>query len=199
MSDMSCSFRMTRTVTNMDTQLLKDRIDGLIRSTNYRGNLEICFPIADRYVDIYTTNRIQTWRLTTWIRWLFYLSFLWIFSWPLLYFTTKRWAVVRAEWPFALTDARGGKTYTTVSEEEWVSKFGPAIRQLAVDRFKGETGDDHLSQTLVRVERDGAAAPPIDLGRTINSAVTAWRGGINAQSVLRMGATSDPVGWGFDC
>src|ERR1700712_2530710 len=101
----SLRFRLTRTVSGFDETQLKNRLEGLIRSTNYRGHISITFPIENHYVDLYTSSRINEWRLKKWICWIFYLTFLWIFTWPYLFFATKRYAVVNAVWPFSKTDS----------------------------------------------------------------------------------------------
>ena len=93
-------FRLRRVVTGFDEVQLKNRLEGAIRATNYRGHLSVTFPVEDKNVDIYTSNRINKWRLKTWICWIFYLTFLWIFTWPYLFFATKRYAVVKANGHF---------------------------------------------------------------------------------------------------
>ncbi|KAF2761046.1 hypothetical protein EJ05DRAFT_535904 [Pseudovirgaria hyperparasitica] len=197
-------FRLTRTITGLDETHLRTRIEGLIRSTNYKGHISIEFPVSDRAVDIYTSSKLNTWRLTTWICWLFYLSFLWLFSWPILYFTTKRYHVVRAEWPFSQLDAQGRKRYTTVSEEQWVDKFGLAVRQLCMDRYEGMAGDDLLTQVLARPETHQPLGPQFRAQAAVGAAVGAVRGGFNAvnqvNNLMRFagGSSGDQIGWGFD-
>ncbi|KAH6876365.1 hypothetical protein B0T10DRAFT_448526 [Thelonectria olida] len=197
-------FRLSRTVTGMDEQLLRSRLKGLIRSTNYKGKLAIEFPVADRAVDIYSSSRLNNWRLTSWIRWFMYLSFLWIFSWPVLFFTTKRYHVVRAEWPFSQTDAQGQKRYTTVSEEQWISRYGPAVRQLCLDRYDGLAGDSYLNQVLDRGETRPSNNAQIDGRAALSVAKAAFSGGrfdavSGASSLMRfVGGSNDQVGWGFD-
>ncbi|KAF4341185.1 hypothetical protein FBEOM_4903 [Fusarium beomiforme] len=196
-------FRLTRTVTGMDEALFRDRLTSYIRSTNYKGNLAIEFPVADRAVDIYSSNRLNTWRLTTWICWIFYLTFLWILSWPILFFITKRYQVVSAEWPFSRTDANGQKSYTTVSEQQWVDMYGPAIKQLCLDRYEGLAGDSLLNQVLER-EQTNAGGEQIDTRAAMGVAAAAFQGGrFNAangvRSLMRIaGGASDQIGWGFD-
>lgn len=200
-------FRLSRHVTGMDEQLFRSRLEGLVRSTNYKGHLAIEFPVADRAVDIYSSSRLNNWRLTTWICWLFYLSFLWIFSWPVLFFTTKRYHVVRAEWPFSQTDVQGQKRYTTVSEEQWISRYGPAVKQLCLDRYEGLAGDSYLNQVLERREaretRESNDAQ-IDARAALSAAAAVFPGGrFNAvssvNSLMRFaGGSNDQVGWGFD-
>jgi hypothetical protein len=145
-------FRLQRTVPGMDTMFLKNRIEGLITATNYRGHINITFPVEDRNLDIYTSNFVNRWRLNTWIRWAFYLSFLWIFTWPYLFFMTKRYAVVRAEWPFSVTNEHGRKTYISVSEEEWFEKWYVAVKRLVLDRYQGEANEDMMKGVMERPE-----------------------------------------------
>ncbi|KAL6352596.1 hypothetical protein LRP88_13062 [Fusarium phalaenopsidis] len=198
-------FRLTRTVTGMDEEQLRSRLTGLIRSTNYKGKLTIEFPVADRAVDIYSSSRLNTWRLTTWICWIFYLTFLWIFAWPVLFFTTKRYHVVRAEWPFAQVDEQGRKRYTTISEEQWTSRYGPAIKQLCLDRYDGLAGDDYLNEVLDRGEaQQNNNQPQVDTRAALGVAAAAFQGGRfnaarGANSLMRfVGGQNDQVGWGFD-
>lgn len=188
----------------MDEQLFRSRIEGLVRSTNYKGRLAIEFPVADRAVDIYSSNRLNNWRLTTWIRWVFYLTFLWIFTWPALFFTTKRYHVVRAEWPFSQTNAQGQKRYTTVSEEQWISRYGPAVKQLCLDRYEGLAGDSYLNQVLARGETRQSNDAQVDGRAALSVAAAAFQGGrfnavSGASTLMRfVGGSNDQVGWGFD-
>ena len=78
-----------------------------------------------------------------------------------------------------------------------MSKFGMAIRHLAMDRFQGETGDDHLTQILADIERRGESPQPLDASRQVNSAVNAWRNP-TLGNLLSLGSSHDRVGWGYD-
>ncbi|KAF5566880.1 hypothetical protein FPHYL_3570 [Fusarium phyllophilum] len=200
---MSSRFRLTRTVTGIDETLFRNSLTNYVRTSNYKGNLTIEFPVADRAVDIYSSNRLNTWRLTTWICWIFYLTFLWIFSWLILFFITKRYQVVSAEWPFSLTDANGQKRYTTVSEQQWVDLYGPAIKQLCLDRYEGLAGDAFLNQVLERGDAN-TRNEGVDTRAAMGVAAAAFQGGrfnavSGARSLMRIaGASSDQIGWGFD-
>ena len=193
-------FRLRRVVTGFDDELLKNRIEGLIRSTNYRGHINITFPVEDKNVDIYTTNFVNKWRLKKWVCWIFYLTFLWIFTWPYLYFATKRYAVVRAEWPFSVSDAHGNKTYTTVSEEQWFEKWHVGIRRLVLDRFEGEASDSMLSGVIARPE-DPPMPGTVRTGHEgVDSAVGMLTQGFQIARSLSSGNIGGSVqtGWGYD-
>lgn len=194
-------FCLRRVVTGFDEAHLKNRIEGLLRSTNYRGSISITFPIEDKNVDIYTSARINQWRLKKWVCWIFYLTFLWIFTWPYLFFATKRYGVVKAEWPFSTTDAHGNKRYTTVSEEQWFEKWHIGIRRLALDRFEGEASEEHLEGVIAR-----PADPPmpgtISTGHAgVDNAVGILTQGFQVASAISRGGNLSrglQGGWGYD-
>lgn len=190
------SFRLTRTVTGFDEELMCNRIEGLIRSTNYRGHTNITFPITNRAVDIYSTNRINTWRLTSWIRWLFYLTFLWLFAWPYLYFATKRFAVVTAYWRFSTSDpATGQKVYTTMSEEQLFSRWQSALKRLVLDRYQGNASEEFLREVGQRPanQRFASGNEPVD------TAVNFLQAGFRAVNEVDRMLSGRPDGWGGDC
>ncbi|KAM0372084.1 hypothetical protein ACHAO7_008449 [Fusarium culmorum] len=195
-------FRLTRTVSGMDTEVLRDSISASIRSTNYRGNITVEFPVANRAVDIYSTSFLNNWRLTSWICWVFYLTFLWIFSWPVLFFATKRYEVVQVDWAFSKSQPGGRKRYTTVSEGQWMDMYRPAIKQLCLDRYQGLAGDAFLNEVLAR-EPDPVNTNE-DARAAMSVASAAFQGGRfnatnGARSLMRLaGAATDQVGWGFD-
>ncbi|XP_014557031.1 hypothetical protein COCVIDRAFT_15639 [Bipolaris victoriae FI3] len=201
-------FRLRRQITGLEETQLRNRITGLLRSTDYRGNISITFPIEEANIDIYTSNRINTLRLKTWVCWLFYLSFLWIFSWPVLFFATRRYAVVRAEWPFSTTDERGEKRYTTVSEEQWFDMWKVGIRRLALERFQGEATEDMMRRVMARDEDpsmpgsltghagvDGALSV-LSEGVRVARAV---QGGRGMDLSFAVGRSVQGGGWGYDC
>jgi hypothetical protein len=199
------TFRIERTVPGLDEAYLRNRLEGLIRSTNYRGHIAISFPIEDKNVDIYTSNTINRWRLKTWICWIFYLTFLWIFTWPYLFFMTKRYAVVRAEWPFSLPDLNhdGRRIYTTVSEEQWFDRWSLALRRLVLDQYQGEASEDMMDGVIARAE-DPRMPGSIGLGHeAVNNAVGILAQGfqiaraVSSGDLNRVGREAQG-GWGYD-
>ncbi|KAJ4363285.1 hypothetical protein N0V95_001188 [Ascochyta clinopodiicola] len=195
-------FRLRKTVTGFDETHLRNRIEGLIRSTNYRGHISITFPVEDENTDIYTSHRVNTWRNTKWICWLFYLTFLWLFTWPLLWATTKRYAVVRAEWPFSAS-VDGRKLYTTVSEEQYCERWSTAIRRLALDRYQGEASEEMMRGVAERSE-DPPMPGMVSTGHAgVDNAVGLLSQGFQVARALSSGSGSGLVrgaqgGWGYD-
>jgi hypothetical protein len=195
-------FRLRRVVTGFDETLVRNRIEGIIRSTNYRGHIDITFPLEEKNIDIYTTHFVNAWRNKKWVCWFFYLSFLWIISWPVLLLSTARYAIVRAEWPFSATDSHGNKRYTTVSEEQWLQKWGTAIRRLALDRYEGEASEDMMAGVLER-----PADPPmpgtVNTGHVgVDTAVGLISQGFQVARAIQGGGNLGrglQGGWGYDC
>ncbi|KAF3048777.1 hypothetical protein E8E11_008804 [Didymella keratinophila] len=195
-------FRLKRTVTGFDQTYMTNRLEGLIRSTNYRGHISITFPVEDENVDIYTSHKVNSWRNTKWICWMFYLTFLWIFTWPILFLCTKRYAVMRAEWPFSV-NANGRKIYTTVSEEQYFDRWCVAIKRLALDRYQGEASEEMMCGVA-----DRPADPPmpgtISTGHAgVDNAVGLLSQGFQVARALSNGSgrgltQATQGGWGYD-
>lgn len=196
-------FRLTRQVTGFDEAHLKSRLEGIIRGTGYRGNISVTFPVGNQFVDIYSNNQINQWRLTTWIRWMFYLTFLWLLTWPYLFATTKRYAIVKAEWPFSKVDAAGHKQYATCSEEQWLQRFYLAIQQLVLDRYQGDASQEYLGQILTRPEIQSRRTGDVHSGHAgVDAAVGLFQNGLraanNVNRLLRFGDAGPQEGWGYD-
>jgi hypothetical protein len=194
-------FRLRRQVVGMDQTLLQKRLEGLIRSTNYRGHLSITFPIEDKNIDLYTSTRINEWRLKTWVRWVFYLTFLWIFTWPYLYFATKRYAVVKAEWLFSTVADDGSKKYATISEEQWFERWHVGIRRYVLEGFEGEATYERL-QGVIQRPADPPTPGRVETGHAaVDNAVGILTQGFRVARAIRSGG--DPLGglqtgWGYD-
>ncbi|KAK7717888.1 hypothetical protein SLS57_006264 [Botryosphaeria dothidea] len=192
-------FRVSRTISGLDEALIRQRIEALIRSTNYRGHILISFPLEERAVDIYSPHAVNRWRTTTWIRWVFYLSFLWIFTWPLLYLLTARWSVYSVNWAFSLppanpNDPQDRKRYATLSEEQWFAKHRNLIRRLVIDGHQGDASQLDLEDEL----EDGRNARFESSNPHVNQAVGFVQAGMAGWNALQRGLGGDPDGWGGD-
>ncbi|KAG9252173.1 uncharacterized protein F5Z01DRAFT_235110 [Emericellopsis atlantica] len=140
------SFGLERTVSGWDFDALQTKLEGLVRSTNYRGKLEISFPVQNGKVEIYNECRTNRWRLTKWIEMIFVLTLMFIFSWPWLYFRTAKWEVVTAQWRFSVTDAQGRRRYATVSEDRWYNMWARPISRAVLGRRQGTLDQGDLNR-----------------------------------------------------
>ena len=123
----------------------------------------------------------------------------------MLFFATRRYAVVRAEWPFSTTDERGEKRYTTVSEEQWFETWKVAIRRLALERFEGEATEDMMRRVMARDEDpqmpmgDAGVDGALSLLREGGWVVRARPGGHGVDLSFGRGRSVQGGGWGYDC
>jgi len=181
-------FALKRKMVGFDEQAVRTRIETLVRSTNYRGHLNVTFPVKNATVEVYNDCRTNRWRLTTWIQWVFMLTLMFIFTWPYLFFRTKRFEVVVAEWPFSRPAVDGGKQYVSISEQQWYNMWGRALGRAVLGRRQGTLGQDDL------VAAEGAE-PNFDTGHaTVDGALSFVRAGVNA-----MNEVNRQLGWGGDC
>ncbi|KAL1837171.1 hypothetical protein VTJ49DRAFT_4181 [Mycothermus thermophilus] len=180
------SFVLRRRVLGFDQDRMSVLLKDLVRGTGYRGKVSIKYPVEGEYVHVMNDCRINRWRATGWIRWMFYLSFLWIFSWPVLFFSTKRWEVAVAEWPFSTREPDLSRRFVSMSEDHIYNLWGRAIRSAVLGRRQGtldqrdlltaETRpNDHFQHAL------GGSSPAL-LKHTLNA----------------MTANDEQVGWGRD-
>ena len=177
------SFAVQRRVVGFDEEKLKQMLEVLVRGTNYRGTVGITFPVKGDLTLIYNDCKTNKWRLTPWIVWMCYLTFLWLLTWPLLFFRTKQFEVAVAEWPFSITD--GSKRYVSVSEAHIYNIWGRAISRAVLDKRQCtlDQGDLIASQTT----------PAEPFGTVLEGAPRFLREGINA-----IAAVNRQLGWGGD-
>ena len=189
-------FRVSRNVRGLDTNLLKPQLERLVRATHYRGHVNIFFPIEDRNVDIYSDHPVNRWRIS-WVRYIFYFTFLWIFTWPLLFFLTARWSVYHVDWHFSRKIATPGNSYTEwakISEQDWLEKHRNLIRSLVMDCHQGDA-----SQFPLDVEPRSSRRPGLGRVQTgnsnVDSAISVIQGGLSAWNTMQ---GRDGDGWGAD-
>ncbi|KAI1822635.1 hypothetical protein F4861DRAFT_380376 [Xylaria intraflava] len=181
-------FTLERKMVGFDEADVRQRLVDLVRRTNYRGHLQISFVTKDARIDIYNDAKINRWRLTGWIQWLFILTLMIVFSWPYLFFRTKRWEVVNVEWHFSRLDASGRKEYVSLNEDQWYNLWGQAIYQAVLERRQTV-----LDQSDIRRAHEGQLAI-----RTGNIQVDASVGLFTA-SIHAMNEVNRQLGWGGDC
>ncbi len=179
------SFELRRQVLGFDEAILKAKLEELVRGTNYRGHVQITFPVKGDVTFIYNESKINRWRLTPWIVWMCYLTFMWLLTWPFLFFRTSRFEVAVAEWPFSVEQEDGTKRYVSMSESHIYNLWGRAISRAVLAKKQGTLDQDDLiaSQT----------APAEPLGGLLEGAPGFLRAGVNAITAVHR-----QLGWGGD-
>ncbi|KAI1171091.1 hypothetical protein F4777DRAFT_566697 [Nemania sp. FL0916] len=181
-------FTFRRRMVGFDAEGVKHRLVELVRRTNYRGHLRVELVTKDAHVHFYNEARINRWRLTSWIRWLFFLTLTFIFTWPYLFLRTKRWEVVEARWPFSETDLWGNKKYISISEEQWYNMWAQVICRAVLEKRQ-----TLLDQSDLRRAHEGD--PAFNTGsESVDGALGLFRAGMNA-----MNEVNRQLGWGGDC
>lgn len=178
-------FALRRRVTGFDEEKMKQKLEALVRGTNYRGSVEITFPVKGEYVYVYNDCKVNRWRMTAWVIWLCYLTFLWLFTWPYLFFRTKVFEVVTVDWPFSVTDPDNCKRYVSMSEDHLYNLWGRAIRRAVLDKRQCTLDQEDL----INSQR----APEEPFAQALEGAPGFLRAGINAIT-----AVNRQIGWGAD-
>lgn len=157
------SFILKRSIINHDTKKLDQLLRSAISATNYRGHLHIDFPQQHKKVIVYSPGLINRWRTTTWIRWVFYLTFLWVISWPVLFIMTRKYEVVKVVYEYAdrPEDDGGERQCTVMSEVEWFHRWESAVRRAAIARMvcKDRCLDEEYRAATARADERGRVQP----------------------------------------
>ncbi len=135
-------FTLERVVTNWDKAYLEGRIHSLVASTAYRGQVEVTFPVTHSKVVVHSPDKVN--RLFTNV--------------TNLFTGTKKYAAVKAVWPYASVPPEAGdRIFAVQSEEAWWNDWKDAIRHAVLSRRQGwVTVEDRL---------DFLMAPARDVGR----------------------------------
>jgi hypothetical protein len=132
------SFVLKRKIINHDKKKLEQLLRSAIVETNYRGHVSVDFPTQYDSLIVYSPGLINEWRITVWIRWVFYCTFLWLLTWPLLFFLTARYSVVNVVFSYA--DKEDGNDVsrqpTVMSEVDWFHMWQSAIKRAALARMQ---------------------------------------------------------------
>lgn len=180
-------FQLRRRMLGFDYQHLREKLEGMVRSTNYRGHLQITFPVQDESVEVWNDCRTNQWRLTKWIYNIFCLSMLWLLTWPYLFFRTKRFETVTSDWYFSRPDGDLRKQYVSISEDQWHNLWGRAIAKAVLSKRQGVLDQ----QDLLAAE---GAPPELNSGDAmVSGAVSFVRAGVNV-----MNEVNQHLGWGGD-
>ena len=161
-----CRFTISRQIINYDDKVLIDALNGVLRSTNYRGNINISFKVEDRATTIMSDHPLNHYRTNKVIWWTCIFLQLWIITWPVLWLMTRRWEMLYVDWPCRIyrrsdgswpnmdeenparihegvqseaadAHATNNVRLAVMSEQEWVEGWRGAIVRAAEDRKQG--------------------------------------------------------------
>lgn len=198
------TFTLKREIRNHDTAKLAQLIRSAIKETNYWGRIQVNFRTTHNSVVVYSPGVVNDWRTTTWVRWVFYLSFLWVITWPLLFLFTRKYEVVKAVYPYAdvIADEGAGRSCTVMSEVEWYQKWESAIKRAALARMlcKDRCLDEEYRRASVEAEtrRQRGAMQ----SREVPSPGSGFADralGIFGDGLRMAGSIRDGMPWGADC
>ena len=196
------SFTLKRKILNHDKKKLEQLLRSAIAETNYRGHLSVDFPEQRTSLIVYSPGKINEWRITTWIRWVFYCTFLWLFSWPFLFFITARYETVKAVFKYADSPPGDDMTRkcTVMTEVEWFHRWQSAIKRAAIARMvcKDSALDEAYRIATERADTRGEAmGRQPEVPRTGN-AFADGAIGILGQGLRLASDYNDMRGWGAD-
>lgn len=156
------SFTLKRNVVDLDQARLRELVQSLIRSTNYLGDIDISYPLTAKNIVVYSPCKVNELRTLWYVRWFFYLTFLWIFAWPYLFFVTKRYEVVTADFPFSTSTCSdpSSKQYTSISEDDFFVIWRAAVKRAALAKMQGCIDEQYRLES-VRLEGGQQARVPI--------------------------------------
>jgi hypothetical protein len=180
-------FVFRRRVVGFNYDTFRDNIDNLVRSTNYRGHINITFPENENRVELYNLCRTNRWRLTTWVIWLCVFTLTFLFTWPYLLLRTKRWEVVVADWHFSKPADNGRRQYVSLSEEEIWRLWSVPLRRSVLEKRQCTLDQQDLLSSQV-------PEPQLPLGNSVvDGTISIIRAGVNA-----MNHVNNLSGWGYD-
>lgn len=186
------SFSLKREITNHDSAALEALIKSLVASTNYRGHTKVTFPVTHKRVSVYSPCWQNTYREKTWLCWVFYLTFLWIFSWPYLWFVTRRWEVVQVIYPYSSSPDSGSRKFVTKSEQAFFQEWRASIRRAVLGKTQGWI-DEEYKLTTETMARDGPERMPSTGNGMADGAFGFLRQAVNVGRDVAMAG-----GWGAD-
>lgn len=180
-------FQVKRRLSGFDEARVRAHLDGLVQRLNYKGHLQITFPVQDDQVEVWNECRTNQWRLTKWICFVFYVTMLWLLTWPYIFVRTKRFETVSAVWNYSVLDGAGRRKYATISEDQWYNLWGRAISKAILSKKQGT-----LDQQDLLAAEGGPAT--FDTGNaTVDGAL-----GLVVAGVSAMNEVNRTLGWGED-
>ena len=141
------SITLNRRILHHDSAALEALITSVVRSTNYRSDISVTFSVTQSRVTVYSPCWQNHYREKPWLRWIFYLTFLWVISWPYLWFMTRRWEVETAVFPCSTAEECGKGQYTKKSGESFVKEWESSIRRAVLEGKQGCIDEGYKLET----------------------------------------------------
>ncbi|EPE04474.1 abc transporter [Ophiostoma piceae UAMH 11346] len=183
------SFTVRRQMTGFDHAKVKNQMEVLVRRTNYRGHLQVSFPVDDAGIVCYNDHQLNQWRIKRWIQVVCALTLVILFTWPYLFFRTKKYDVVSFDWAFSRVNDRSQKEYAVLSEDQWYNLWARAITKAVLSKRQGCLDQEDLRQA------EGAEPTFESTGSThVDGTLGYVRAGISA-----LNQVNRQLGWGGDC
>lgn len=196
------SFTLKREIRNHDTKKLEQLLRSAIQETNYRGHLSVSFPTSYDSLVVYSPGLINQWRIINWVRWVFYLTFLWILTWPFLFFITSRYAVVKAVYEYADRPPGDdvGRRPRVISEVDWYHKWESAIRRAALARMmcKDTSLTEEYRVATLRADARGEQVGPNPQIPSTGNAFADGAFSLLGQGLRVAGDYNNARGWGHN-
>ena len=187
-------------VLNRNEEYLRNQINAIVRSTNYRGHITIGFQLNPRTITIQTPHVFNKMRHNKFIHMVFIVLQLWIITWPILFFMTKRWAVAYVHWPYNLAhhtegqERASGRASATESEEYWLQRYRYTIQQGVLSRATNGTIIDYLNEGVhQQPNRDRQSREAEPQGGFVGGTLSLIRG---VSNIIREDQAAR--GWGHD-
>ena len=150
------SFTLRRQILYHDGPALEKFLSSLVASTNYRGHLKVSFPVTHNRVTVYSPCWQNQLRGKTWFRWIIYLTFLWIFTWPYLWFVTRRWEVLIAQFPYSCSPECGNRKFVVKSEKALFEEWKSSLRRAILGKRQGWIDEEYRHATQEALCQAGA-------------------------------------------
>jgi hypothetical protein len=175
-------------VPGLDESRLREMLQALVRNLNYRGNINITFPIENPSVTLYSDNKINKLRTHWGMIMLSIITATIILIWPILFFLTKRYEVLFADWPFSRIDpCTGQKLYATISEESWFNKWKQRIEKAV------------MAKQQMTLTQEDLASPNNEVPQHSGNQFTDGAANLIGAGILVQREVNRQVGWGYDC
>lgn len=160
----------------------------MIRNTNYRGQLQISFPVDNPGLEIYSYHWVNKARNNMIAIILSVITAIILIIWPVISLMTKRYEVVKTVWWFSKVDIEGRTVYATLSETAWFNRWSQCIEKNALRNRQGLLTEEDLT----RVDEP---VPEVNSGNSyLDAAASLVGAGVHAYREVNR-----QVGWGYDC